>query len=465
MAVLKLFKKYKPHEKQVEFHKSDARFKNLCAGVRSGKTYAAAREFIKKIRKDAKTKNKKNFLYWAVAPNHVIGQTQREEVFKVLTEPYGLNFEDVRKSPLVRYWNENQKLLGLVFTVDYKGRKVKKYIRIKFKSAEKPESLVSDTVDGTWIDEAARLKPAAWPNIRARGTTTKGWVIFSTTPYGRNWYYEQVYLMGDPMSEKYDENFENFVFYTTDNTSVPGIQVEVELARKSMPEKYFKRDFMASFDTFTGQIYEDFNRKTHLIKRQQIKEMIEVKRFKTYIMGKDWGYTNAGVSLVLAIDDDLNFFVIDCVYKKGVEVVAEDKDDWIKIDKELLKKYPIEMIFADPARPEHFKSYRKSGVSIKEADNTVLAGIQRVATLLHVNPETKLPKLFIAEDLKEVVNEIEAYKWKESRDGDLKEEPEKVNDHTMDALRYAIYTYMLKYSNLPAVRTMSRNTNKKSRGW
>ncbi|MFH5183130.1 terminase large subunit [Paenibacillus sp. TAB 01] len=455
---VKLFAKYKPHEEQKKFHKSTARFKNLCAGVRSGKTYGAAREFIKQIRRDVKIKNKKNFLYWAVAPDYVIGQTQMEEVFKVLTEPFGIHYEEIRKSPFVRYWNENKKTLGLVFKVKKNGKTIKKFVRIRFRSAERPESLVADTVDGTWVDEAARLKPAAWPNIRARGVTTQGWVIFSTTPFGRNWYYDQVYLLGDKGSEQYNPEFENFVFYTVHNTAVPGIQAEVELARKQMPEKYFKRDFMASFDTFTGQIYDNFDRKKHLVPRQYINEIIQSGKIKTFIMGKDWGDTNPGTSVVIGVDGDFNFFVVDLIYKTQTNVDSSDPTEqtWVKMDKELFKRYPIEYVYADPEDAAYIRIYKKNHFPITKVDKTVNAGIQAVSTLLHVNERTGKPKLFICEDLRELINEMQSYQWAENRSGDLKEEPVKKNDHAMDALRYALYNYCLKFMDRPQYTAYDR---------
>lgn len=456
----KMFERYKPHSKQKDFHASEARFKNLCAGVRSGKTFAAGREFVKQIRQDAENKPKRNFLYWAVAPDHVIGQTQIEEVFKVLTEPFGIHFEDIRKSPLVRYWNDNKKVLSLKFKVKLKnGKTVTKYARIRFRSAERPESLVADTVDGAWIDEAARLKPAAWPNVRARLVTTRGWCLFSTTPFGRNWYYHEIYTLGDPSSDNYNEQFENFVFYTSDNTAVPGIKEEVELARKQMPEKFFKRDFEASFDTFVGQIYDDFDRTKHLMKRKTMEEYIRTGRIRTFILGKDWGYTNPGTSIVVGVDDDLNFYIIDAIYKTQVNVDSSNPNEntWVKMDQQLFKKYPIQIIYADPARADNVDVYRRKRFPIRSADNSVMAGIQTVMTMLKVDEETGKTRLYVCEDLKHVIEEFQAYKWAEQKDGNLKEEPDKKNDHAMDAIRYAIFNYLKTYKPKNIKSAINRN--------
>jgi hypothetical protein len=67
--IRRLFANYHPHAKQVPFHKSKARFKALAAGTRGGKTYACAREFIRKAYRD-RAKKQGRLNYWIVAPDY-----------------------------------------------------------------------------------------------------------------------------------------------------------------------------------------------------------------------------------------------------------------------------------------------------------------------------------------------------------------------------------------------------------
>ncbi|RAV22669.1 terminase large subunit [Paenibacillus contaminans] len=459
-----VLERYKPHPKQKLFHKSKARFKNLCAGVRAGKTFSAARETYQKIEYDVKHKKKKYLVYWLVAPTHVIGLVQRKEFFKVLTEPYGLDPDNIKKSPLVKSWNANDKELTLVFRWKSGNKKFKKKVKINFKTAKDPSALVGESVDGAWLDEASRMKEEAWSMIQQRISDSIGWVLLSTTPLGRNWYYEQVYLVGEPGNERHDPDFENFVFYTADNTAVPGLAEEVQRRKKTMPFKYWKRDYMASFDSFEGQIYDDFNRDVHLVPRQEINKMIKGRKFLGFIMGKDWGYVDAGTSVVIGVTEDFSFYVVDLLYEE--EMYVDSSDDsvrtWVKEDIKLFNKYQIEAMYCDTARAEYIAAYRKYGFPIKPVDKTRKDGVQLISTLFHVSEETGKARLYISEDLTPMIKEVEAYKWAETKDGRKLEEPEDGNDHTLDALRYAIYNFC-KSNNL--LRDIAIPRSKETRGW
>ncbi|GAH47974.1 unnamed protein product, partial [marine sediment metagenome] len=75
-------------------------------------------------------------------------------------------------------------------------------------------------------------------------------------------------------------------------------------------------------------------------------------------------------------------------------------------------------------------------------DNDVHAGIQDVATLMHKNPMTGKARWFVERNCENTIREHRTYVWAEKTDGTKKEEPTKDNDHTCDAGRYAIRTYL-----------------------
>lgn len=66
------------------------------------------------------------------------------------------------------------------------------------------------------------------------------------------------------------------------------------------------------------------------------------------------------------------------------------------------------------------------------ADKDVWAGIQKIKSM----------PLYITENSINLLHELKTYKWKTDKDGIIKptEEPVKVNDHALDALRYAVFT-------------------------
>jgi phage terminase large subunit len=63
-------------------------------------------------------------------------------------------------------------------------------------------------------------------------------------------------------------------------------------------------------------------------------------------------------------------------------------------------------------------------------------GIHRVKAALQVAGDGR-PRLTVAPTCVNTIAEFESYVWKEGRAG-MRDEPEKVNDHAMDALRYVM---------------------------
>ena len=72
------------------------------------------------------------------------------------------------------------------------------------------------------------------------------------------------------------------------------------------------------------------------------------------------------------------------------------------------------------------------------AKKDVLVGIQKVAERLVVQEDNR-PRLYISRNCENTIREFGMYKWQEKKEGKpMKEEPEKLNDHCMDALRYMV---------------------------
>lgn len=89
-------------------------------------------------------------------------------------------------------------------------------------------------------------------------------------------------------------------------------------------------------------------------------------------------------------------------------------------------------IFCDAAEPKTIEEICRYGYNAKPADKDVWAGIQKIKSM----------PLYITENSVNLLNEIKQYKWKVDKEGNVlaAEEPVKINDHALDALRYAVFT-------------------------
>jgi phage terminase large subunit len=94
-------------------------------------------------------------------------------------------------------------------------------------------------------------------------------------------------------------------------------------------------------------------------------------------------------------------------------------------------------IFCDNAEPKSIEDICNYGYNAKPAEKDVWAGIQKVKSM----------PLYITENSVNLLREIKNYKWKTDKDDKIlpDEVPVKVDDHALDALRYAVFT---KFSGL-----------------
>jgi phage terminase large subunit len=145
-------------------------------------------------------------------------------------------------------------------------------------------------------------------------------------------------------------------------------------------------------------------------------------------MGQDFGY-NVQSALVLCEFYEGSIYAKELLYETKLTT-----NDLIERYKEIGVSKTIE-IFCDSAEPKTIEEMYRAGYNVKEADKDVTEGIRKVKSL----------PLYITKDSTNMLKEIKSYKWKSDMNGKPvkdkdKDEPVKFNDHSMDALRYAVFT-------------------------
>jgi len=146
--------------------------------------------------------------------------------------------------------------------------------------------------------------------------------------------------------------------------------------------------------------------------------------FDEVIWGLDFGFNNPSALLKIGIKDG-NLYLLDEMYKTGLT-----NQDLIK---ELRHRVPTnEAVYADSAEPARIEEIKRVGFRVYPAQKDVTDGLDFV----------KRQRLFIHKTCANVIKEIQGYKYKEDKDGNVIDEPVKFADHLMDAMRYAIYTHL-----------------------
>ena len=94
----------------------------------------------------------------------------------------------------------------------------------------------------------------------------------------------------------------------------------------------------------------------------------------------------------------------------------------------------IESVIIDPSAASLIAVLRKRGrFSVRRANNAVLPGIRRVASLLQQG------RLLFCPGCKDAIREFSLYSWE---DDDSRDAPKKENDHAMDDIRYFVMSVM-----------------------
>lgn len=220
---------YKPNKWQAEVRKSQARFKCIVAGRRSGKTYFVSNDPLVGIVKYLFEKEKN---VWIVCPSYDLTERIWENLIKLCR---GSLKPMIKKIFLTR---GQQKIITNLGTV------------IEAKSADSPESLVGKGLDFLVCDESAMIDERAWnQSLRPSLVDRKGKAIFIGTPRRKNWFY-YLYLKGkDPENKEYD----SFHFSSFDNEYID--KAELDKIVEDMPEMEYQQEIMADFLEGFGQFF------------------------------------------------------------------------------------------------------------------------------------------------------------------------------------------------------------------
>jgi len=206
------------------------RFKVVVAGRRFGKTHLSIRELCYHARLPDRE-------VWYVAP------TYRQA--KMIT------WKKLRKKLIELKWAKkiNETELSIL---------LKNGSTISLKGADNYDSLRGIGLDYLVIDEFADIDPEAWyETLRPTLADKQGGALFIGTPKGLNWAHD-LYTQ----ALEYPEEWVSFQYTTIEGGNVT--QEEIDAARRTLDERTFRQEFMASFETFSGRIYYAFERKRNV---------------------------------------------------------------------------------------------------------------------------------------------------------------------------------------------------------
>ena len=275
---------------------------------------------------------------------------------------------------------------------------------IEFFGAEDSGKVRGPGRDILYINEANLLPQTIYQQLALRTSQT---IFLDFNPVDESsWVYDVADKEG------------NILIHSTykDNPFLPKEQVQEIESLKDADENLWKVFGLGERGKSTEIIY------THW-KMSQFPENAEI------VYGLDFGYSVPTALVKVGLYEN-ETFVKELLYE--TKLTTTDLIERLKV----LDIKRSDEIFCDNAEPKTIDEIVRAGFNAKPAEKDVYAGIQKV----------KSRPLNITPDSTNLIKEIKSYKWKVDKDGKVHpdESPVKLNDHLIDAMRYAIYTKLNK---------------------
>lgn len=294
-------------------------------------------------------------------------------------------------------------------------------------------------VHGFWLEEAdqftetdidqigARLRDAVPKTTNGKGTLRtdsngnylwfgapiKNFMMFSFNPISiHNHLYNRFFINVTAQTRA-----ELFIRKTTylDNPKLSPEYVAQLSGYKGVNETYYNVYCLGEFGTPSGLVYKT----------------------PTIIEAKDWPK-----------DYDFRYFGLDFGFNNPsalVEVIVKDRIYYVReifhlqhlTNDEILERilavpgFMNETVYCDSANPGGIYYLYQNGVDAMSSNKSVRAGITHV--------QMTMPRLRVHESSIKLLREFHTYSWRKKGE-DVLDEPVKINDHALDAMRYAIYT-------------------------
>ena len=391
------------------------RFRVAVCGRRFGKTHLAIRELCKNARLPRRE-------CWFVAPTY---RQAKQIVWKKLKQ----KLIELRWADKI---NESE------LTIQLKNGST-----ISLKGADNHDSLRGVGLDFIVMDEFADIDPDAfYETLRPTLSDKEGSALFIGTPKG----------IGNWAHSLYQMQLENpalwasFSYTTLDGGNVSAD--EIEQAKRDLDTRTFRQEYMATFETYTGRIFYNFDRTTHVKKWEQAVPDV------VYI-GMDFNIDPMSAVIMIRQGDCLH--VID-----EIRMFSSNTQETVE---EINSRYPKikKWVYPDPAARQRKTSaggatdltiLQNAGYIVKapNAHNPVRDGINAVNSRL--KNDKGIINLFVDPKCKHTIDSLERYSYKE---GTSQPDKDAGYDHMMDALRYAVdYMFPIKKDIDPALLVPQR---------
>lgn len=313
---------------------------------------------------------------------------------------------------------------------------------------DKPMKIMSSEYDLIYVQEATELTLTDWESLKSRlrnGKVSFQQLLADCNPQEPTHWLKKRTDEGKCVM-LYGRHEDNPVLFNSDGTMTVRGAAYLEALDNLTGVRYLRLR-LGQWAAAEGVIYEEWDDAIHLSDRKVLPN--DWVRW----WAVDFGYTNPFVWQQWAVDPDGRLWLEKEIYRSKtlVEDHAKRILDVVTMRDGKTWKYPKpRAVICDHDAEDRATLERHLGMSTKGARKSVSDGIQAVQARLRVQKDGQ-PRLFVLrtalverdEELAMAgkplgfVQEIPGYVWAPGQDGKpVKEEPVKLDDHSMDAARY-----------------------------
>lgn len=383
---------------QAKVWNGKSRFKVLVCGRRFGKTFLALTWLL------AQAGSKKG-IYYYIAPSYVMAKSIAWRLLKELADGH--------------YSSKNE---GELF-IELSNGAV-----IQLKGAENRDSLRGVSLSGAVLDEFCFMDEEVWTEVvRPATSDQQAPVLFISSPAGWNWG-KKIY---DYASSGEDANWKAWSFTTADGGNVK--PEEIEAARRELPERTFKQEYLASFETLSNRVYSNFDRSIHVDD-----DLADPNQASELYVGIDFNVSPVTAVIGVKVSDQLHI----------VDEISIMNSNTTELSQEIKRRYPNHIIraYPDPAGRAR-KTSAAGGVTdftlLEQAGFRVYAPPSHPAVADRINEVQAMfvnasgdVRMFVHPRCKELIGCLDGLTYKKGTS-----QPDKglSLDHLPDALGYLVH--------------------------
>lgn len=297
------------------------------------------------------------------------------------------------------------------------------------------------TLIGAYVDEASTLPESFFNMLYSRLSLAGAKMWLTSNPEGPvHWLLVKWLLRANLWIDRDGRHHVNtspdaldlvrVTFRLDDNPNLDPVYV-ADL-KKSYTGLWYRRYIGAEWVAADGAIYDCWEPDRHVIPYDSLPEMA-----RYLAVGCDWGTTNPSAGILLGLGIDARLYAVDewwmkkpaggAAYTPGQQ--SESLRGWIAgLDR------PPEWVVLDPSAAAFKWQLFTDGLTVQQADNSVVDGILTVSTLL------AREQLLISDRCVNLLREIPSYSWDDKATEKGLDAPVKLDDHACDGLRYAVQT-------------------------